>query len=84
VSEPPPTLHALSGLDDRDLVLLATACTNQANFLAHLAAGHYDPGIVNQAGYENDQRQAVEDGERLSYIASALYHRRQQSQNSGD
>jgi hypothetical protein len=78
--EPPARLHVLSGLDDRDLALLATACTNQANFLAHLAAGSYDASVVHRAGYQHDQHQASTDADRLHEIARALHRRRQQHQ----
>jgi hypothetical protein len=74
----PSKLHIVSGLDDRDLALLAIACANQANFLAHLAAGHYDPHVVSQAGYQHDQHQASADANRLHHIAQALHSRTNQ------
>lgn len=59
------TRYSMAGLDDRDLALIAGACTDLADHLARLAAGH--PA--------NDPTRAALDAERLRYIANALRRR---------
>lgn len=77
MSERQEQLHILAGLDDRDLALLATACSDRAHFLAHLATGHYEDSVAIRAGCHHDPSQASDDAERLYYIATVLDHRRQ-------
>ena len=82
MQQSPLTMHIIRGLVHRDLVLLATACTNQANFLAQLAAGHYDDDTAIKSGYHRDRRGAIDDAQRLHHIADTLRDRASGTQKS--
>jgi hypothetical protein len=84
MQQSPPTTHTICGLDHRDLALLVTACANWANFLAHLAAGHYDDDTAIRFGYGQDRRDASDDARRLQHIASTLHDRTASNATDGE